>query len=136
MTDFGYFDIHKGGIVWTDERNSDWDVYYQPLETGPAPILEITGISGGLGVSANINNIGDAPATNVEWSIDTTGTVFVGKSASGTIPSIPAGGSESISSFLIGFGGVDIDFSAVCDEGAGATASASGNLLLFFLTGL
>jgi len=136
VTDFGFFDIHKGGIVWTDERNSDWDVYYQPLQTGPAPVLEITGISGGLGVSASINNIGDAPATNVEWSIDTTGTVFVGASASGTIPSIPVGESEKISSFLIGFGGVDIDFSAVCDEGAGASASAAGNLLLFFLTGI
>jgi len=136
VAEFGYFDIHKGGIVWTDERNDDWDVYYQPLETGPSPVLVIEDISGGLGVSANIKNIGDAPATNVVWTIDATGTVFVGKSATGTIGSIPAGGSESISSFLIGFGGVDIDFGAVCDEGASASASAAGNLLLFFLTGI
>lgn len=131
-----YFDIHKGGIVWTDERNEDWDIYYQSLETGPAPVLTIENIGGGLGVSATINNIGDADATNVQWTIAAEGTVFVGSESSGNIGSIPAGGSASISSFLLGFGNVDIDISAVSDEGASASASATGNLLLFFLTGL
>ena len=131
-----YFDIHKGGIVWTDERNEDWDVYYQSLETGPAPVLTIENIGGGLGVSATINNIGDADATNVQWTIAAEGTVFVGSESSGNIGSIPAGGSASISSFLLGFGNVDIDIDVTCDEGASSSASATGNLLLFFLTGL
>jgi hypothetical protein len=136
VADFGFFDIHKGGIVWTDDRGDDWDVYYQPLETGPSPVLEITGIAGGLGVSATINNIGNAPATNVQWTIDAVGTVFVGSTKSGTIGSIAEGGSAGISSFLLGFGGVDISISATCDEGASARADASGNLLLYFLTGI
>lgn len=136
VDEFGYFDIHKGGIVWTDDRGDDWDVYYQPLETGPAPALVIEDVAGGLGFSANIKNIGDADATNVQWTISTEGTVFVGAEASGTIGSIAPGGSASISAFLIGFGDVDISASAICDEGAGASASASGKLLLFFLTGL
>ena len=131
-----YFDIHKGGIVWTDDRNEDWDVYYQSLETGPAPVLTIENIGGGLGVSATINNIGDADATNVQWTIAAEGTVFVGSESSGNIGSIPAGGSASISSFLLGFGNVDIDIDVTCDEGASSSASATGNLLLFFLTGL
>lgn len=136
VEEFGYFDIHKAGIAWTDSRNDDYDVYFQPLVTGPSPVLKIEDIAGGMGVSANIKNIGDADATNVQWTITADGTVFVGGSKSGTIGSIPAGGSASISSFLLGFGGVEIDIDAVSDEGASASASASGNLLLFFLTGL
>ena len=131
-----YFDVHKGGIVWTDDRNEDWDVYYQPLETGPAPFLVIEDIAGGLGVSANIKNIGDADATNIQWTISAEGTVFVGGEKTGNIGSLAPGGSAAISSFLLGFGGVEIDFSAVSDEGASASASASGNLLLFFLAGI
>jgi hypothetical protein len=131
-----YFDIHKGGIVWTDERNEDWDVYYQSLETGPAPFLSIENVGGGLGVSATINNIGDADATNVQWSIAADGTVFLGGETTGNIPTLAPGDSASISSFLLGFGDISISIDAVSDEGASASASATGNLLLFFLTGL
>lgn len=128
-----YFDVHKGGIVWTDERNEDWDVYYQSLETGPTPVLTIDSVSGGFGVSATINNVGTADATNVQWTIAADGTVFVGGEKSGSIGSIPAGGSASISSFLLGFGNVDISIDVTSDEGVSAQDSATGKLLLFFL---
>lgn len=132
-----YFDIHKGGIVWTDERNEDWDVYYRGLESGPAPFLTIEGIAGGIGVSANIKNLGDAEATNVKWTISLGGTVFLGGETTDTINSIGTGKSASIKSgFPLGFGDIDISITATCDEGVEASASASGKLLLFFVTGL
>jgi hypothetical protein len=131
-----FFDVHKGGIVWTDSRNEDYDIYYQSLETGPSPFLVIESIGGGLGVSAVINNVGDAAATNVQWTISSDGTVFVGGSKSGSIASIPAGGTAQISSFLLGFGDIAIDVTATSDEGASAAKSANGKLLLFFVTGL
>lgn len=129
-------DIHKGGIAWVDSRNADWDIYYQPLATGPTPRLSIGNIGGGLGVSATIENIGDADATNVQWTIAADGTVFVGGEKTGNIPTLAPGDTASISSFLLGFGDVSISIDAVSDEGASASASATGNLLLFFLTGL
>jgi len=128
-----YFDIHAGGIAWTDDRGEDWDVYYQPLATGPAPILVIEDIGGGFGVKATIKNIGDADATNVQWSITAEGTVFVGGEKTGSIASIAPGGSAAISSFLLGFGDVSIDIEVECDEGSGSRESVSGKLLLFFL---
>jgi hypothetical protein len=131
-----FFDVHKGGIVWTDSRNEDYDIYYQSLETGPSPFLVIESIGGGLGVNAVINNVGDAAATNVQWTISSDGTVFVGGSKSGSIASIPAGGTAQISSFLLGFGDIAIDVTVTCDEGASAAKSANGKLLLFFVTGL
>ena len=79
------------------------------------------------------NNIGTADATNVQWTISAAGTVFVGGEKTGTIGSIPTDGSAAISSFLLGFGGVDITIEVTCDEGAGARESITGNLLLFFL---
>jgi len=132
-----YFDIHKGGIVWTDDRNEDWDVYYRGLESGPSPFLTIEGIAGGIGVSANIKNLGDAEATNVKWTISLGGTVFLGGVTTDTINSIGTGKSASIKSgFPLGFGDIAISITATCDEGVEASASASGKLLLFFVTGL
>ena len=100
----------------------------------PVPVLTINNIAGGIGVSAEIENVGDAEATNVEWEITLDGTVFLGGSKSGTISSIPVGESATISSgFPLGFGDIDIQISANCAEGASASSSASAKLLLFFV---
>jgi hypothetical protein len=129
--------IDAGIIAWTDSRNGAYDVYYAPTEAVPLPILEIKDISGGIGVSAVIENNGDAAATNLNWEIILDGTVFLGSSTTGTEASLGVGDSVSIKSgFPLGFGSIDISISASCDEGVSASASASGNLLLFFVTGL
>ena len=129
--------IDAGIIAWTDSRNGAFDVYYAPTEAIPLPILEITGISGGIGVSAVIENVGDAAATNLNWEITLDGTVFLGGSTTGTEASLGVGESVAIKSgFPLGFGPIDISISASCDEGASASESAAGTLLLFFITGL
>lgn len=115
---------------------SEGTVYFS-LGGVEQPIIEIQSISGGIGVSAVIKNIGNADATNVQWSINLDGLVFLGKDSSGNIASIAPDESKEIKSkFPLGFGNIDITISANSDEGASAEQTASGKLLLFFITGL
>lgn len=101
------------------------------------PILEIESISGGIGVSANVKNIGNADATNVQWSINLDGLVLLGKESSGSFATIAPGESKQIKSkFPLGFGDMDITITANSNEGASAEKTASGKLLLFLITGL
>ncbi len=63
--------------------------------------LNVVEISGGMGVTAMINNTGTAEATNIPWSIYfCSGLVFIGGFTEGTI-NIPAGGETTISSGLV-----------------------------------
>ena len=128
-------DVHPAGVVWIDDREGLNTIYF--ASGGAAPLLEITEISGGLGVSALITNSGTADATNVDWSITLDGTVFLGKEKTGTIPSIAVGDSVQIKSgFPLGFGSINIAINAQSAEGASVTETASGKLILFFVTGL
>ncbi len=132
-----FVDIHKGGLVWVDERNGNFDIYYASLAAGPTPDLVIESISGGLGVSANIKNQGNAEATDVDWAITLDGTVFLGGESSGNIASIAPDESVTIKSgFPLGFGDINIAINAESAEGATASASATAKLLLFFVTGI
>jgi hypothetical protein len=66
------------GMVWVDSRNGNKDIYYTEL---PAPIVVVNDVSGGFGVSAMVSNIGNAAASDITWTIDLDGTVFVGAHA-------------------------------------------------------
>lgn len=95
------------------------------------PAIQIGTITGGLfKVKAVIMNIGSTDETNVPWWINLSGGLIpVGKTSKGTIPSIPAGGSITISSGLIlGFGKTIV---TVSTEAAVKTQDAM--VLLFFI---
>ncbi len=63
--------------------------------------LNVVEISGGMGVTARINNTGTAEATNIPWEIYfCSGRVFIGGFTEGTI-NVPAGGETTISSGLV-----------------------------------
>ncbi|MGC9308943.1 MAG: exo-alpha-sialidase [Thermoplasmatota archaeon] len=121
--------VSQGGIVWTDNRNGNRDIYYEPL---PAPNLGIDSVGGGVGVTATVSNTGTAPAENVGWTIDLSGPVFLGNHAEGTIDTLASGDTTTISTGLV-FG---IGPTTISIEAGGATGSASGFVLGPLVLGL
>ena len=97
----------------------------------PTPNIEIQAITGGLlKVKATIKNTGTAAATNVSWRIKLDGgLILVGKETTGKIPTIAAGGTETISSkVVLGFGKTVIKVTADT-----ATKSVNATVLLAFI---
>ena len=96
--------------------------------TAPSPVIEIGNITGGLGISAVIKNVGTADATGVTWKIQLTGgIILVGKSKTGTVD-IPMGTSVTVKDFVIGFGKTTITVTADT-----ASKNATGTVFLFFV---
>lgn len=127
-------EIAKGGnTVWVDTRNDEnGDIYFENVGFPPVAVIDITDISGGFGVKANIENIGTAAGENIEWSITFDGPVFIGNSKEGTISSISVGGSETIKTgFIFGFGKSTITITV-----GGASETAEGVVLGPFVIGL
>ncbi|MEA2054214.1 MAG: sialidase family protein [Candidatus Thermoplasmatota archaeon] len=118
----GAVEVSPAGIVWVDTRNGNKDIYYAPL---PCAIINVNSISGGMGISATITNTGTEDASNMDWSIELTGLIFIGKETTGTIDSLPAGGEEAIKSGLVfGIGPTTITITA-----GGASKTAKGFVL-------
>ncbi len=93
------------------------------------PAIQIGTISGGVfKVKAVVMNTGSTEATNVPWWINLTGgVILLGKTTKGTIPTIPAGGSATITSgMILGFG------NTVVTVTADATAKSQDALVLLF----
>jgi hypothetical protein len=109
---------------------SEDTVYFAPSDFSQA-ILAIDSISGGIGITAVIKNIGTAAAENVNWSIVTDGTAFLNTKKSGQT-SLQPGASQTIKTGLIlGIGTITVTVTL-----GTITKEASGKLLLFYITGL
>jgi hypothetical protein len=121
-------DISQDGIVWTDNRNGNMDIYYTTL---PAPIINIE-LTGGFGVAATVSNDGSESAENLAWTVDLSGLVFLGSHTEGTIATLAPGASETVGpSLVLGIGPTTIDVVA-----GGASKSASGFVLGPLVLGL
>jgi hypothetical protein len=97
----GSVDVCKHGIAFVDNRTGDYDVYFAEAKLPAAPEITIGAISGGVGVSAVITNIGDLAATDVVWSITTQGNVLIGTEKSGMITTLNPGEEVTIKSGLV-----------------------------------
>jgi hypothetical protein len=121
--------IETGSTVWSDTRNGNPDIFYEVTEI--LPDINVQSISGGIGVSAIIENSGTGVATNVQWSIDLEGgLIIIGRHADDTIPSLDPGASVTVRiPLVLGIGGVTIKA-----EANGSTKTASGTVLLILVT--
>jgi hypothetical protein len=105
-------------------------VYFAPTDFSQA-ILTIDSISGGFGVSAVVKNVGTAAAENVDWSIVTAGTVFLGGEKTGQVTLQPGASATIKTGLILGFDTIDVTVTL-----GTVTKEASGKLLLFYITGL
>jgi hypothetical protein len=100
-----------------------------------SPTLEIGKIYGGLfKIKADIKNVGDLDAFDVNWSIELDGGAFSGKKTMGSGLNILAGGSKTITSKLIfGFGPIVLTVDVWIPESSDKK-EPSGFVLFFFIT--
>jgi hypothetical protein len=124
----GTTDISTGGIVWTDNRDGVKNIYYASL---PIAILDVS-IAGGFGVTGTVSNSGSAAASNIPWTVDLSGLVFVGGHSEGTIASLAPGASETFGPGLI----LGIGPTTITADAGGATKTASGFVLGPMVLGL
>ncbi len=123
-------DVKSNFGIWTDERNGNNDLYFDTV--GSSAILNIESVSGGFGLSATVSNVGNAPAEDVEWSIDIDGLVIIGSHKEGTIDLLEADDSATISTgFILGLGKATITIAA-----GEVSTEASATILGPFVLGL
>ena len=124
--DYHEADISEAGAVYT---GTDDIIYFEPGVGGARPIITIGEISGGVGVTVEVENIGDADAEDVPYTLTATGGLLgmINKQAEGTI-SVAAGSSTSVSlPMIIGLGAVTIEVSV-----ESASETVEGTQILFF----
>lgn len=120
----GYTDVN--GDITFNPSSSSGKTYvtvtkhnYIPYEGVIGPVIEIGEITGGLGVSAVIKNVGTENADEVSWTITVTGGVFgfINREKSDTIMDLAVGGEDTINlGTLIGLGPIDIVIAADSEE--------------------
>jgi hypothetical protein len=127
-----YYSVDNANNI-EDEKTTNFTIRY-PAE------IEIGDITGGfLKVDAEIKNTGETDATNVSWKISLQdGIILVGGEASGSIATLKAGNTETVTdSPVLGFGSVDIIVTASADgvEEVEKTAKGFVFVVFVFITG-
>jgi hypothetical protein len=145
---FGSGATGDGSYIWTaagtydikvkakdiNDGESDWSAAHT-IDIAAGAIMDIRPLSSGLfKIKATIRNSGGVEATDVAWSITFDGGAFIGKETTGTIASIPVGGSVEVQSgFVLGLGATTITVTADVDGGVSDTREQGGTVLLFFI---
>jgi len=128
----GYFDItvtakdDKGGI----SPSSD------PLNVHilQSPLMDIGAILGGFfKINAAVKNVGSIDATDVDWKISVSGSVFMNKETTGVIPALAAGDETTVSTgFILGLGPIEVTVDATIPESSDSRTQ-NGNIYLFYI---
>ena len=61
-------------------------------------------ILGGFGITIVVKNFGEEDLSEIVWSIELNGMIFIGKTSEGTIAILPAGSETIINSLVFGIG--------------------------------
>jgi hypothetical protein len=135
-SDFVYLHIGPGGS-WSQlhyslpEADGRWGIGAIIEGSGLAE-LSIGNITGSVGITADVSNIGTNPANHVEWSMKATGGILkrVNASATGTTETLTAGSSLPIAlKPFMGFGKISIIITATAQNALGASTTKSAFLL-------
>jgi PKD repeat protein len=112
---------------------SDAEIKEDYISVIPPSEIEIGNVTTSfLTINAEIINTGDINVSLVNWSMTIDGRVFLGKTISGQIPSIPVGGSEIVTDKpVVGFGNIIVTIKATVPGGGTVSKTARGFLLLF-----
>jgi hypothetical protein len=130
--------IGAAGVIWTDSRNGENDIYFEYVDIEPPeqfPELVITAVNSGIHVSATIKNEGDIDAADVIWEIKVVGGIFgrINEVANGTIDSLAVGAEETVltDDIILGWGAVAISVTASC-EGSSVSVNKDGKHFIIF----
>jgi hypothetical protein len=129
--------VSDTATVWMDERNGNYDIYFDKLLA--EPILKIEDITGGFGVSAVVKNVGDAEATELHWEIAFEGGFILFPQqgvAQGDISAIGPTSEEPIDTKVLGLGGflkpLTITITVEAENAATVEETVEAKVLLFF----
>ena len=101
--------------------------------------LAIQNVKGPIGVKAEVKNIGDVAASNLEYTMTVTGGILglINKASDGTKTELAPGTTEPISSGLIlGFGKIVIEITANADNAVEVTETKEGLVLGILVIGI
>lgn len=128
-----------GNSYQTNSGTHTYDLAFQL--TGALAELEIQNVAGGLGVSAEIVNIGPVTAENVNWELRFEGGVIISPTngiVTGGPLSIPALGNLPISTSAFGFGGfilpLNIVITGTADNALPVNTTYPAKLFLIFVS--
>jgi hypothetical protein len=134
-------------ITWRYEGIRGWDfglddifVSGEPVEYAELEIGEVTGggklFSGGV-VSAEVKNVGDGNATEVNWNISVNGGLLglINVTDSGTIAKLDAHSMETVqtSTPIYGFGRINITVTATAADIEPAIKTVDGFIIIFYI---
>jgi PKD repeat protein len=133
--DAGVFSVSltvSNGHISDTETKEDYITVVAPSK------IEIGNITTSfMKINAEILNTGAINVSLINWSITVDGLVFLGKTKSGVISSIPIGGTEIISDTpVFGLGNIIVTVKASIPGGDTYSKTARGVLLFFFIVGL
>jgi len=132
-----------GYLKWSssmDAFGTNYDLSFQLTGEVLKAELEINGLTGGFGLSANVKNIGTIPAENVVWEVKLEGGIILAPSGgvkTGGPLNIPVGGEQAINVIAFGIGGLilplNVIITASADNADPVSQTAPSKLILIFV---
>lgn len=120
----------------TSDYQSEFSLPLSVTITELLPSLTLgTFIGGLLTASIDLQNTGEASATNVQWNMSIDGgLILTGQTASGTIPTLPVNSPQTLTDEpVIGFGSVTITVHAHADNAPDVVKTTSGFVFIIFI---